>query len=382
MIISHVISSIDENNGGPSRSVTHLLSAINQSHPSIRLNLNTGISENPILKVFDRHNIKLTFYKSEIFGRLSGLNKLLTESNSQLFHGHAIWDLPVHQMALTARSLKIPYIITPRGMLEPWALKQKRFKKKIALELYQYKDLKNAACIQATAPMEAENIRALGFKNPIAIIPNGIPLRDFTVKNFDKYTFNKKVLFLSRVHPKKGIENLIKAWSLLPSDLVRDWTLDIIGNGEQSYIDILKSLINEKRLSQRISIKDPVYGKDKTKAYQNADVFVLPTYSENFGIVVAEALACGIPVITTKGTPWEDLKHYDCGWYIEIGVRPLVKTLENALRMSKNRRQQMGENARRLIEAKYDIAAVADQVYELYHWILNESDRPSFVELD
>ena len=123
-------------------------------------------------------------------------------------------------------------------------------------------------------------------------------------------------------------------------------------------------------------------GQEKMQAYQNAQLFVLPSYSENFGIVVAEALACGTPVITTKGTPWEDLETHQCGWWIEIGVAPLKAVLEKVLSLSPKQLELMGKNGRQLMEQKYSMEAVAKHMYELYEWLLKKRERPHFVRMD
>tara|TARA_R110002049_G_scaffold261136_2_gene437242 strand:+ start:5153 stop:6313 length:1161 start_codon:yes stop_codon:yes gene_type:complete len=382
IIITHVISSIDNSNGGPSRSVTHLLKKLGEIFPSLTVALHTAKSPNPILTFFKQPNIGLNFYDVKNLGKLQGLKRELSLSKTDLFHGQAIWDLPVHQMAKVARRFNVPYLITPRGMLEPWSLQQKWFKKQFALKLYQFKDLKLATCLHATASMEAESIRSLGLTNPIAVIPNGIPLEDFESKNFDTYKASKKILFLSRIHPKKGIEVLIEAWSQLPLTRTQDWSIDIIGNGESTYIATLQKSITKKGLSHSIQIKAPLDGREKMEAYQNAQLFVLPTYSENFGVVVAEALACGTPVITTKGAPWKDLETHNCGWWINVGVEPLTSTLNEALQMPEEQWVLMGKNSRQLIQIKYSMQAVAEQMYELYRWLLNKREKPTFVRLD
>jgi glycosyltransferase involved in cell wall biosynthesis len=285
-------------------------------------------------------------------------------------------------MAKIARKQKVPYVISPRGMLEPWSLQQSKLKKQLALKLYQYKDLKKATCLHATSSMEAQNLRSLDLMNPIAVIPNGIPMEEFPIKNFEEPGPVNKILFLSRIHPKKGIELLIEAWSHLPAKITKGWHIDIVGNGADAYIAHLKILIYEKGLDNNIFIKGPMYGLGKVKAYQEASLFVLPTYSENFGIVVAEALACGTPVITTQGAPWQDLESYKCGWWIQIGVKPLKQAMVRALTLPSETLEAKGKNGRQLIEQKYSMHAVAEQMQQLYDWILNNKKRPDFVRLD
>jgi glycosyltransferase involved in cell wall biosynthesis len=225
--------------------------------------------------------------------------------------------------------------------------------------------------------MEAENIKQLGFKNPIAIIPNGVDISVFRLKEQqeEKHT----LLFLSRIHPKKGIEFLVEAWAQIDQGMRHNWKINIVGNGEELYIAKLKKLIQTKRLETEIQIIDPQFGNDKLKTFHKADLFVLPTFSENFGIVIAEAMACGIPVITTKGTPWEELNTYNAGWWIDIGIKPLVHTLQVAMQLSDEERMQMGKNGRKLVSEKYTVELVTRKMMNLYKWVLHGGEKPEFV---
>ncbi|WP_282069430.1 glycosyltransferase [Olleya namhaensis] len=381
MKINHVITSIDITTGGPARSVTHLIAAMLEIDTTLNIGIDTLKSETPITTTFNTSNSAIRFHTFEKLQRSKSLVNSLVQSEVSLFHGQGLWQMPVHQMAKVARKKGVPYIITPRGMLEPWALTQGKLKKQLALKLFQYKDLEKATCLHATAPMEVESIRALGLKNPIAMIPNGVNIAQFPAEAPIKANTPKRLLFLSRIHIKKGIENLIEAWQQVDVNLKQDWVIDIYGNGDPEYIASLKAKIKAANLEEQISIKPPVFGNEKTKVFNQAALFVLPTFSENFGIVVAEALASFTPVITTKGTPWEELNTNNCGQWIEIGVSPLVNALNAMLAKSPEALQQMGANGRQLIEQKYSMQAVAKQMLALYDWILNSSNTPDFIDI-
>jgi glycosyltransferase involved in cell wall biosynthesis len=373
MKVLQVISSIDSSSGGPSKSVSEL--GVSLARKKINIELITGVSSNPFLRGYHNSDLKVNYIQGKDWYKKLESRTL---DGFDIFHGHGIWQKPIHSMSKLARLNDIPYIISPRGMLEPWALNQRKLKKKIALLLYQYKDISAATCIHCTAQMEAEHIRMLGFKNPIAIIPNGLDLSEYLISK-KNHTLKKTLLFLSRIHPKKGIELLINAWGEIAKDIRKDWQVKIVGNGEKDYILQLINLISKKDLSNEIKFIDPVFGKDKITIFKSADLFVLPTYSENFGIVVAEALACCVPVITTKGTPWEDLSKFNAGWWIDIGEEELKIALIKAMYLSDEERRQMGINGRKLIEMNYTIEMVSAKMYELYSYLLSGSNKPDFI---
>ena len=315
------------------------------------------------------------------------LTKSIINENVNLIHITGLWEPSVHASFALARKHLIPTIVSPQGMLEPWALNNNFYKKKFSWYLYHNRDLKYINVLHATAEQEAENLKRLGLKQPIAIIPNGINLENYDkTQNISKFDNNKlygakkddrrKLLYLSRIHPKKGLINLVKAWEKLKPN---KWKVIVAGPDEGGHRQEVEKLISEKKLSQYFEFIGPVEGKSKYDLYKSSDLFILPTYSENFGIVVAEALMSGLPVITTKGAPWEGLIKNNCGWWIDIGVDPMIKTLKLALSLSPEILDQMGNRGKIYAENNFGYASIAKKMLEVYDWILKKKNRPNFV---
>lgn len=370
MKVIHIVGSIDKSSGGPARSVPKTCEYV--SELGVEIELITKPSKNPI-KVNTTPNFKVTFYS---FLGLIKFGFKLSKKEVTLIHLQHIWEPYIHIMARIARFKNIPYLITPRGMLEPWIMYQNPNKKRFGMKLYQRNDLRKARCLHATCEAEKESIRQLGFTNPVAIIPNGI---DLSLIPYPRTTHNpKKIVFLSRIHQKKGLELLLDAWKILN---LKDWTLEIAGEGNRDYVEQLKQKIETEQLLN-VTLIGPQYANAKWEFLETAELMILPSYSENFGIVVAEALAMGIPVITTKGTPWEELETENCGWWIDLSVPNLIQAITEAAQLSPEQRIAMGQRGRKLIEERYRIESVAEQIKKLYSWTLGDVKKPDFVYLN
>ncbi|WP_432221436.1 glycosyltransferase [Flavobacterium sp. TMP13] len=361
MKVIHYIASIDKSAGGTTEYM-RLLS--NELKEKISFSIATGRSKDPI-KI---DGVSIKFFNTSIF-RWFSLGKefkiYLKNENPDIVHINGIWSPQNWGFQKAAQQLGIKVIISPHGMLEPWILANNSLKKKLALFLYQEKAIKRAIYLHATAPMEAKTIRDLGFKNSVSTIPNGINCND--VKLIKGDYGNQKIVFLSRIHRKKGIEILLDAWRNCDT---KNWKLEIAGNGDEEYVATLKLRCAELKNVQFVGVK---YGEDKWNFLRSADVMILPTHSENFGIVVAESLAVGVPVVTTKGTPWQDLEKHQCGWWIELSVLNLEKAIAEVINTSVEELKNMGMKGRKLVEEKYEIKVVSNKIIDLYQTILTEN---------
>lgn len=369
--------SIDKKDGGPSRSVPILARGL--SEIGVDTTLMAVESDEMNTHLLDNTGVTLIIIRQGATQK--EYLKAFKDGDYDVIHSQCIWLPSYHKVAIAARALNIPLIITPRGTLEPWSLEQRKWKKMLALLLYQKRDLQKAACILATAEMEASHIRDLGIRTPIAIIPNGIDVSEYKCRPLsEKSTVKKQIVFLSRIHIKKGIEFLINAWQEL-YDKYPDWRIVIAGNGEESYIKQLKSLVKERGLCHCINIIPPVFGDKKHKLYCESSLFVLPSFSENFGMVIAEAMSCGLPCITTTGTPWEELNEKGIGWCIELSHENLVNALTSAINLGTDALFDMGQRGSQHIRNTYQYTEVASKNEAVYDWIVNGKEKPSYVLL-
>jgi glycosyltransferase involved in cell wall biosynthesis len=298
-----------------------------------------------------------------------------------IVHVHGLWVLFNHLACLFARIQRKPLVVSPHGMLDPWALSQKKLKKDAAFLLYQWKDLRKASVLQATAGMEAGYFRDMGLGGALAVIANGVSIPMFKKKAARQKDGRRRLLFLSRVHPKKGVLELVRAVASLRAILENGkWIVTIAGPDEDGFLAEIKREARRLGVDFLMEYTGAVENEAKWDLYRSSDLFVLPTYSENFGLVVAEALGCGVPVITTQGAPWEDLLTRNCGWWYKMGQTELEETLRDALLAPPSTLAQMGERGRSLVNEKYNWDSVGSELGRLYLWLLGRGERPSCLQ--
>ncbi|MEA5596119.1 glycosyltransferase [Rivularia sp. UHCC 0363] len=392
--ICQVVTSINEHTGGTAYAVTNLAESLTKQQIYSHLfTLNYQQRGKQLLaegvKLHSHTATTLTKYFRGFQPIASQAMQQLASLELDLIHNHGLWMFPNLYARQAAVKNELPLIISPEGMLESWSLKNNWYKKALPWFLYERKNLNSAIAFHATSTEEAQSIRKLGFKQPIALIPNGVnipsfeeqPSKEILIQTFPELADKKWLLFLSRIHPKKGMDNLLNVWHSLTTKF-SDWHLIIAGPDLTGYQSKLEALVEKLNLKHYVTFTGMLSGEYKASALSNADLFVLPTHSENFGIVIAESLAYGVPVITTRGTPWKDLQLHKCGWWIDDNQQSLHIALNEAMNMSSEERQGMGLRGRNLVETKYSWNFVARDMANVYRWILGGTEPPSCLQFN
>jgi len=375
--VLHTIARIALADGGPARTVAALCRAL--AAQGARVELITGAVEGIEIGVPAHVSGGVRRWgrfqpRSERFVEL--LRDRLRATGAAVVHDHGLWLASNHAAAAVSTRARVPRIVSPRGMLSEWSLAQRRWKKRIAWRAYQRRDLESAAVLHATSELEAEEIRSAGLRGPIAIVPNGVDLPPLAERRGMERDRARRFLFLSRIHPKKGLESLIEAWARVRP---AGWELVIAGPDERGHRATIEKRAKALGPDAAIRFRGPVSDTDKWQLYRSADVFVLPTASENFGVVVAEALASGVPVITTRAAPWSALAERGCGWWTELGAEALAAALREAVQIGDEERSAMGARGRRLVEERFGWPAIAWQMLAVYRWLAGGGDVPEWV---
>lgn len=308
------------------------------------------------------------------------------KNDFDIIHQHGLW-LPLSMASLKMGNGKAKKIISPHGFLNANALTISSKKKKLAATLFEHRNLKSADCLMACSDFEKGFIREYNLDQPVSVIPNGVHQSFVDAKGnpnefVEKHNLQgKKILFfLSRIHPSKGLKLLIESFNKIKTEM-KDWVLIIAGIDELNHEQELKNFCSQNNLNNQVKFIGPSFGQDKVNAFDASDVFILPTDTENFGIVVVQALARKKPVITTRFAPWADLEKYNCGWWInktEAELKEVLLKINNAL---PEELKEKGNNGFQLVNEKYLWEAAAKRSFDTYQWLLNNGTAPSYVEV-
>ncbi|MDC0244885.1 glycosyltransferase [Pseudomonadota bacterium] len=376
----HIIPTSPEEESGYSSSVFNLCQGmIDEKNPTTLATFRPVDSQ--FVKYFvESFSFNLCLRKIGISSEFKyWLRQQVVSQNYEIVHAHSLWRFVNLYPALANKNSATKFVVSPRGALSEAALNYSFIVKNIFHSLFQASALQSAAAFHATSEKEFLEIRAAGFDQPVAVIPNGINVPNNTAVSDNNC---KQILFIGRIHPIKGINNLLMAWSTL-HNIHKDWQLVIAGSDSETpgYLSELKQLARSLNL-ERCKFIGSVYGEEKANLYLRSDIVVLPSHSENFGMVVAESLAAATPVIVSKGAPWETIIHKDAGWSIDIGAEPLEIALNHALSLPINELKRMGCNGRDWMIEDFSWKNVAINMGCFYDWLVNGGDMPSFVRLD
>lgn len=372
-----VLSGASRNEGGLFYSVRWLSQALRLAGINIRLVSHLDEYTHADLPVWNP--VKIDLYRG--YGPLlysDKLRRILRSSDTDVVHVHGIWlDRQLAALQWQKRTGK-PVIISPRGMLDSWAVRNSAWKKKLVGALFANKSLNKATCIHALCQSEAESIRAYGLKNPIAVIPNGVELPEIRGQRPEAGGQKKKLLFLGRIHPKKGLAELLRAWSMEHGAWRRNWELVIAGWDDGGHEKGLKDLADELGIGDSVAFPGSKYGEEKEILLRNADAFILPSFSEGLPMSVLEAWSYGLPVVMT------DLCNIPSGFNAGAALRiePNAKSITQGLAqldsMSMDDLTSMGAKGRILVEQKFTWDKIAQDMKAVYEWCLG-GDKPACI---
>jgi glycosyltransferase involved in cell wall biosynthesis len=321
------------------------------------------------------------------FGYAPGLDRALQASQADLLHVHGLWMYPSVAAPRWAKARNAPYIVSPHGQLDRWALAHRGWKKKLATLAYERRHLHGAACLQALNEAELASIRAAGLTNPVCVIPNGVDLP--VNESVGPPSWRQGLpadaailLFLGRLAPQKGLLHLLDGLALArDAAMAGDWHLVVAGWGEAAYRTHLERQSAALGLRDIVHFVGPLFDEEKARTLAAANAFVLPSLSEGLPIAVLEAWAARLPVLMT---PQCNLPE----GFSEVGAIAIsadAESIEQGLRrlfaMSPVRRRQVGALGHRLVAERYSWAHVANQMEAVYRWVLGRGDRPDTVRL-
>ena len=298
-----------------------------------------------------------------------------TVDGVQGVHIHGLWEASTAIGSRTARLQKKPYIVSAHGMLEPWALGQKRVKKLLYAKLVEHKVIAGAACLHALTHAEADQYRAFGATSPIAVIPNAVEVperlsAELFFERFPNLREKRLLLFLARLHPKKGLKLLVESWKEW-AKLHPETHLVIAGPDFEGTEVKLRSEIMAAGLEHSVTFTGMLDFEMKWSVLAAAELFILPSYSEGLSMGALEAMGAGLPVIVTRGCNMPEVSQYAAGWEIDATSQAITEALVAAYGRTTTENRAMGRRGGDLITSVYNARHVAEAMSEVYGYVLH-----------
>ena len=369
MKVTHVIAGLDACYGGPSACVLGLNQALRAAGCESEILTVQGedVFDDPSVSTFsqDFSNLPLVG-KLRVSARLRRAVEAAARQ-SDVVHSHGLWLMPNVDAGNIANRFGTPLVVSPHGTLSAESLHSSRLVKNAFWALLQKNSYAKAAAWVASSRREASDIHAFGIIKPTPIIPIGVD--PIEMASHAEAKPRRTLLFLSRLHPHKNLELTINIWAKICAKYPM-WDLVIAGTGEPDYVASLTQRVAGLGV-ESIHFTGHVSGDTKRAMLRDADLFILLSKSENFGIAVAEALAAGVPVLVSQGAPWAQLSEKGCGWWVDTAdERAVIAALEEALHLSAGMRMDMGQRGRAWIEHDFSWDRVAQTSIALYDSLL------------
>ncbi len=373
MHIAHAVKDLDAASGGPSRSVPGLATAIHQEDSATNSTIVFRKQDRPSTEKADISGviyIPITKSKLDVCQPAKALKSLHETNPIDVIHIHGIWTPSHHWIVCFALRNHIPYIVSPRGMLSQWSMRVKAARKRIAWRLFQRNDLERANAIHATSDSECRDVKRMLPYACVFTIANGCsPNVEQSVREpsgLTPFLGTRIAISIGRIDPVKGLDNLIEAWAKVCPE---NWSLIIAGPGSPEYRACLVKRIRDLKIAQHVTLIDTVNESEKKFLFSVASLFISASYTENFGIAIAEALSAGLPAITTHGTPWSSVVENECGWWVPSETTALALAIGEATQCDEERLKSMGQRGTQLIESAYSWPSIARQFLSVYRKI-------------
>lgn len=381
--VLQIVPDINKEASGPSYSVPALCESLCEVGCEAELHF-TGPMPNRVFRC-PTFNYPVSRFPHSRLARSPKMLSALKQRcrTADIIHGNSIWMYPNVYPAWAKTGTKCKLVTAPRGTLAKWSLEHHRLRKYLFGVYAQYAALRATDMWHATCRKEYEEIRNAGYGQPVAIVPIGMNLPDICLNMEAQSRENvgrlKRVVFFGRLHQVKAVDNLVLAWGSVAENF-RNWEL-VIAGPDCGIKPTLERIIADQRIP-RVRFVGERNGEEKYKFLASADLYVLPSYTENFAITVAEALASGTPVIASQGTPWNGLDNEGAGRWIPIGAEPLAKALTEVMSLSDAELRKMGKRGQAWIERDFSWKGIGAKMKAAYEWLLGRGDKPDWVVVD
>ncbi|HUP04564.1 MAG TPA: glycosyltransferase [Bryobacteraceae bacterium] len=383
----HIVRGLDPRSGGTSVSVPALVQAVSE----------TGRFEQHLLYfakegdyVPQAPGVELLRFdwspRGAFLGRFDGARSLAKAIyRADVVHIHGVWESHCAAAGFICREMQKPFVVSAHGMLERWALRNKRWKKWLYSTLVERRNLRGAACLRALTRQEVGDYRRFGLAAPAALIPNGIAIPETMdsapfYRRFPELLGKRLVLFLSRVHHKKGVDILCRAWAALSQEFP-DARLVIAGPDFEGTLSRVETLTRKLGLQNSVTFTGMLGVEDKWAALAAAETFVLPSHSEGFSVAVLEALAAARPVIITPGCNFPEVEEARCGVISLPTDRQIEDAVRDMLRRTPEERAAMGARGAALVRTRFTWPEIGCELASVYDWLLGAGPMPQSVSL-